>query len=159
MIQQMARFKVGDIVKGISDSYGVTNTKMTAARVTKIYDDVFIGVKILEHEDSYEIGHTYDCLHEKDFEIVDYLNTSIDEENLKKLKKEELIRLMIEHQKQYNEDYNELMKRIKAIRDLLFTRVNEYTIEDRFGDYIKESILREDDIQQLVKILDGDDAN
>lgn len=152
----MARFKVGDVVRGITDKYGVTNIKMTAAKVTRVYDN-YIEVKVLEHEESYEIGHTYDSLNENDFELVDHLATVINEENLKKLKKEELINLIIEHQKQYNEDYNELMRRIDAIRNLLFNKVNEYTIEDRFGDYIKEDILRESYIQQLEKILDGDD--
>lgn len=159
MILQMARFKVGDIVRGIADNYGVTNTKMTAAEVTRIFDGNFIEVKILKHEEKYEIGRTYDGLREEDFELVDPLVTVINEENLKKLKKEELINLIIEHQKQYNQDYNELMRRIDAIRNLLFNKVNEYTIEDRFGDYIKEDILRESDIQQLEKILDGDDEN
>ena len=158
MIQQMAKFKVGDTVRGITENYGITDTKMTAAKVIRVYDR-YIEVKILEHENFKEIGHTYSALYEEDFELVDYLSTSINEENLKKLKKEELIKLIMEHQKQYNQDYNELIRRIDSIRKLLLYRVKGYTIEDRFGEYIKEDILRESDIQQLEKILDGDDEN
>ena len=44
------KIKVGDIVKGISDKYGITNTKMTKAVVTKVKGSQ-IRIAIIEHLD------------------------------------------------------------------------------------------------------------
>ena len=44
------KIKVGDIVKGISDKYGITNTKMTKAVVTETKGSQ-IRIAIIEHLD------------------------------------------------------------------------------------------------------------
>jgi hypothetical protein len=65
----MSKFKVGDIVKGISDNYGYTNTQMTKGKVVGVCDDM-ISVKILEH-DWYKSDVCFSKLPEKDFELVE----------------------------------------------------------------------------------------
>lgn len=53
----MNKFKVGDIVKGIDeDRYGITNTKMTKGRVIKVRENGMFVVKIIEHECKEYIG-------------------------------------------------------------------------------------------------------
>lgn len=69
------KFKVGDIVKGITDKYGITNTQMYKAEVIKAeynvaYDKFQIVVKVLEHENKNVIGNTYKWLDSSDFELV-----------------------------------------------------------------------------------------
>lgn len=55
----MSKFEVGDIIKGISDYYGITNKDMTKGKVVEA-DNYRICVKILEHETTpEEIGNTY----------------------------------------------------------------------------------------------------
>ena len=71
----MSKFKVGDIVRGISDRYGVTNTNMTKARVMSVrtirdYGDEFLSVKILKHKDKSFIGCVFE-VRAKDSELVE----------------------------------------------------------------------------------------
>ena len=49
------KFKVGDIVRGISDRYRITGHDMTKGEVTKCYETVF-WVKVLEHPNKRYIG-------------------------------------------------------------------------------------------------------
>lgn len=58
----MAKFKVGDIVKGIStNKYAITNTQMTKAEVIRLNPDDFhdTSIRILEHTNEYHVGHTF----------------------------------------------------------------------------------------------------
>lgn len=53
----MNKFKVGDIIKGIDErACGSTSTKMTRGKVTWLWADGDITVKILEHTESGRIG-------------------------------------------------------------------------------------------------------
>ena len=64
------KFKVGDKVKGLSDTYGITNTDMYLGEVKKVDDD-YIEILILKHKNSICIGDIYTALNpEGRFEIV-----------------------------------------------------------------------------------------
>jgi stage V sporulation protein K len=64
-------FKVGEIVKGISDSYGVTNTNMTQGKITKINLDGKLSILVLEHSTRRNVvGMTFTDLDPKDFKKV-----------------------------------------------------------------------------------------
>ena len=54
------KFEVGDLVKGISWMYGITNERMTLAEVLEV-DDVFnsMRIKILEHKFEKNIGKKF----------------------------------------------------------------------------------------------------
>ncbi|MGG0487228.1 hypothetical protein ABEY65_28160 [Priestia aryabhattai] len=55
-----ASFKVGDIVKGTKGSpYFVTSDKMRRGEVTHIHHDGDISVRVLEHDNSTDVGDTY----------------------------------------------------------------------------------------------------
>ena len=64
------KFKVGDIVKGISDQYCYTNYDMTKGKVITVYDEENIEVEILEHKtEKGRIGNRYDVA-SKHFERI-----------------------------------------------------------------------------------------
>ena len=70
------KFKVGDKVKGISNTYGITNTDMYLGEVKKVGDD-YIEILILKHKNPRCIGDIYTALRpEGKFEIVDNLTIS-----------------------------------------------------------------------------------
>lgn len=69
-------FKVGDKVKGLSDTYGYTNTKMYLGEVKEVGDG-YIRILILKHKNLRCIGDIYTALSpEGKFEIVDNLTIS-----------------------------------------------------------------------------------
>ena len=65
----MNKFKVGDLVRGISDRYSMTSKKMTKGEVVRILDDSSIEVRILEHEWSNDRSSLYPVLAER-FELI-----------------------------------------------------------------------------------------
>lgn len=69
----MSKFKVGDIVKGISDEYVITNDEMTKGKIVNIRKNGDIDIKVLEHnEKEYENCNTiYTYLNPKDFELIE----------------------------------------------------------------------------------------
>lgn len=70
------KFKVGDKVKGISNTYGITNTDMYLGEVKKVGDN-YIEILILKHKNPRCIGDIYTALSpEGKFEIVDNLTIS-----------------------------------------------------------------------------------
>lgn len=70
------KFKVGDKVKGISNTYGITNSNMYLGEVKKVGDD-YIEILILKHKNPRCIGDIYTALSpEGKFEIVDNLTIS-----------------------------------------------------------------------------------
>lgn len=69
----MAKFNVGDIVKGNEKSdgfYALTNQDMTRAEVVDVYKD-YIDLKVLEHRNSNIVGKTYYTLNPDMFDLVD----------------------------------------------------------------------------------------
>lgn len=63
-------FKAGDIVKGISDKYGVTNKEMTTGEVVRVGKNS-IDIKVLNRKDKYKIGVTFYDLVPEFFELVE----------------------------------------------------------------------------------------
>ena len=62
----MSDIKIGDFVKGISDAYTITDTKMTKGIVTDVIGKA-IKVKIIEHDD--DCTGTF-CVDPKHFEVI-----------------------------------------------------------------------------------------
>lgn len=62
----MSDIKIGDFVRGISDVYTITDTKMTKGVVTDATDE-FVKVKIIEHDD--DRTGTF-CVDPKHFEVI-----------------------------------------------------------------------------------------
>ena len=82
------KFKVGDKVKGISNTYGITNTDMYLGEVKKVGDD-YIEILILKHKNPRCIGDIYTALRpEGKFEIVDNLTISQLQSEIDKLSNE-----------------------------------------------------------------------
>lgn len=70
------KFKVGDKIKGLSDTYGFTNSNMYLGEVKKIGDN-YIEILILKHKNPRYIGLIGTALSpEGKFEIVDNLTIS-----------------------------------------------------------------------------------
>lgn len=64
------KFEIGDKVKGLSDTYGITNTDMYLGEIKKVSDH-YIKILVLEHKDFNEIGNVYTAYYpEGMFEIV-----------------------------------------------------------------------------------------
>ena len=88
------KIKVGDIVKGISDKYGITNTKMTKAVVTETKGSQ-IRVAIIEHLDGHNgyfdvspedfsvTGHVEEFNREKALKSFEYNKKALLEYNLR----------------------------------------------------------------------------
>ena len=66
----MSKFKVGDIVRGISSKYSVTNYNMTEGRVMSICSNGIIDVRVLKHNDNRGIGDIFP-VSEEYFELVE----------------------------------------------------------------------------------------
>lgn len=64
-----SKFKVGDLVRGISDYYGYTDKDMTKGEVLEVLRGDMIRIKILEHK-SYK-GDTDFAVDAKDFELIE----------------------------------------------------------------------------------------
>lgn len=67
-----APFKVGDIICGVhNNGYSITNERMKKAEVIRAYNDGYMTIKILEHEDDKEISECYPAKNsDKDFKLV-----------------------------------------------------------------------------------------
>lgn len=64
-------FKIGDLVRGTNEYYGVTNLDMHKAEVTSVYADGNINIKVLEHKYTDWIGSTFSDLDSEDFELIE----------------------------------------------------------------------------------------
>ena len=78
----MSDIKIGDFVRGISDVYTITNTKMTKGIVTYVADE-FVKVKIIEHDD--DRTGTF-CVDPKQFEVIGHQKPFSRDEVLQLLK-------------------------------------------------------------------------
>lgn len=71
----MSKFKVGDIVRGISNIHAVTSTDMLEGRVLSVtkgfFDQEFISIKILKHKAPFYVGREYSGIHSHDVELVE----------------------------------------------------------------------------------------
>ena len=78
----MSDIKIGDFVRGISDVYTITGTKMTKGIVTYVADK-FVKVKIIEHDN--DRTGTY-CVDPKQFEVIGHQKQFSRDEVLQLLK-------------------------------------------------------------------------
>ena len=78
----MSDIKIGDFVRGISDVYTITGTKMTKGIVTYVADE-FVKVKIIEHDD--DRTGTF-CVDPKQFEVIGHQKPFSRDEVLQLLK-------------------------------------------------------------------------
>ena len=63
-------YKVGDIVRGLSDEYGITNREMTKGEVIEA-DETSIKIKVLEHQNKDYIGENFTATYpDRGFEIL-----------------------------------------------------------------------------------------
>ena len=76
------RIRIGDFVKGITNDYGVTDTKMTRGLVTDVCDGSIV-VRVLDHDDGADGTYTVDP---KKFEVIGYQKQFDRAEVLKLLK-------------------------------------------------------------------------
>lgn len=70
----MGKFKVGDIIRGLNDKYGITNTEMTRAEVKVVNEDENVmAIKILEHPNYISHFNDWDIYVDMndDFELVE----------------------------------------------------------------------------------------
>ena len=74
--------KTGDFVKGITNDYGITNTKMTRGVVTDVCDGSIV-VRVLDHDDGETGVYTVDP---KKFEVIGHQKQFDHAEVLKLLK-------------------------------------------------------------------------
>lgn len=75
-------FKVGDIIKGKKNKYGITNEKMTKARVLEA-SKTSMRIRILEHEtDKGEVGEEFHVDNSDEcFTLINKQNTEEYEED------------------------------------------------------------------------------
>ncbi len=78
----MSDIKIGDFVRGISDVYTITGTKMTKGIVTYVANE-FVKVKIIEHDD--DRTGTF-CVDPKQFEVIGHQKPFSRDEVLQLLK-------------------------------------------------------------------------
>lgn len=71
-------FKVGDIIKGKDNDYGVTNEDMTKA-IVRSTDGNMMNIKVLEHTHQEEIGEDFNVLNSYDnFELICVITSKYD---------------------------------------------------------------------------------
>ena len=132
------KFKVGDKVKGISNTYGITNTDMYLGEVKKVGDD-YIEILILKHKNPRCIGDIYTALSpEGKFEIVDNLTISQLQSEIDKLSnkvQEEYSNVISNRDK-----VNYLKKQLKQLKEENKKEKNKPILDDVEKEYLSAVI-------------------
>lgn len=132
------KFKVGDKVKGLSNTYGYTNTKMHLGEVKEVGDD-YIRILILKHENPRCIGDIYTALSPEDkFEIVDNLTISQLQSEIDKLSnkvQEEYSNVISNRDK-----VNYLKKQLKQLKEENKKEKNKPILDDVEKEYLSAVI-------------------
>nr|DAQ17897.1 MAG TPA: hypothetical protein [Caudoviricetes sp.] len=132
------KFKVGDKVKGISNTYGITNTNMYLGEVKKVGDD-YIEILILKHKNPRCIGDIYTVLSpEGKFEIVDNLTISQLQSEIDKLSnkvQEEYSNVISNRDK-----VNYLKKQLKQLKEENKKEKNKPILDDVEKEYLSAVI-------------------
>lgn len=132
------KFKVGDKVKGISNTYGITNTDMYLGEVKKVGDD-YIEILILKHKNPRCIGGIYTALSpEGKFEIVDNLTISQLQSEIDKLSnkvQEEYSNVISNRDK-----VNYLKKQLKQLKEENKKEKNKPILDDVEKEYLSAVI-------------------
>lgn len=132
------KFKVGDKVKGLSDTYGFTNSNMYLGEVKKIGDD-YIEILILKHKNPRCIGGIYTALSpEGKFEIVDNLTISQLQSEIDKLSnkvQEEYSKVISNRDK-----VNYLKEQLKQLKEENKKEKNKPILDDAEKEYLSAVI-------------------
>lgn len=132
------KFKVGDKVKGISNTYGITNSNMYLGEVKKVGDD-YIEILILKHKNPRCIGDIYTALSpEGKFEIVDNLTISQLQSEIDKLSnkvQEEYSNVISNRDK-----VNYLKKQLKQLKEENKKEKNKPILDDVEKEYLSAVI-------------------
>lgn len=145
------KFKVGDKIKGISNTYGITNTDMYLGEVKKVGDD-YIEILILKHKNPRCIGDIYTALSpEGKFEIVDNLTISQLQSEIDKLSnkvQEEYSNVISNRDK-----VNYLKKQLKQLKEENKKEKNKPILDDVEKEYLS-AVIRpfKNRISDIVKI-------
>ena len=131
-------FKVGDKVKGLSDTYGFTNSNMYLGEVKKIGDN-YIEILILKHKNPRYIGLIGTALSpEGKFEIVDNLTISQLQSEIDKLSnkvQEEYSNVISNRDK-----VNYLKKQLKQLKEENKKEKNKPILDDVEKEYLSAVI-------------------
>lgn len=149
------KFKVGDKIKGISNTYGITNSNMYLGEVKKVGDN-YIEILILKHKNPRYIGDIYTALSpEGKFEIVDNLTISQLQSEIDKLSNEignyhNKIHSMCDRNNYMKEQLKELMKESKKEK-------NKPILDDAEKEYLS-AVIRpfKDKVEYICKTADYD---
>ena len=132
------KFKVGDKVKGLSNTYLFTNTDMYLGEVKKVGDHS-IEILVLEHKDSNEIGNVYTAYFpEGKFEIVENLTISQLQSEIDKLSnkvQEEYSNVISNRDK-----VNYLKKQLKQLKEENKKEKNKPILDDVEKEYLSAVI-------------------
>lgn len=132
------KFKVGDKVKGISNTYGITNSNMYLGEVKKVGDD-YIEILILKHKNPRCIGDIYTALNpEGKFEIVENLTISQLQSEIDKLSnkvQEEYSNVISNRDK-----VNYLKKQLKQLKEENKKEKNKPILDDEEKEYLNAVI-------------------
>lgn len=132
------KFKVGDKVKGLSDTYGFTNSNMYLGEVKKIGDN-YIEILILKHKNPRYIGLIGTALSpEGKFEIVDNLTISQLQSEIDKLSnkvQEEYSNVISNRDK-----VNYLKEQLKQLKEESKKEKNKPILDDAEKEYLKNVI-------------------
>ena len=149
------KFKVGDKVKGLSDTYGYTNTKMYLGEVKEVGDG-YIRILILKHKNPRCIGDIYTALSpEGKFEIVDNLTISQLQSEIDKLSnkvQEEYSNVISNRDK-----VNYLKKQLKQLKEENKKEKNKPILDDVEKEYLS-AVIRpfKDKVEYICKTADYD---
>lgn len=132
------KFKVGDKIKGLSDTYGFTNTNMYLGEVKKIGDN-YIEILILKHKNPRYIGLIGTALSpEGKFEIVDNLTISQLQSEIDKLSnkvQEEYSNVISNRDK-----VNYLKEQLKQLKEESKKEKNKPILDDAEKEYLSAVI-------------------
>lgn len=132
------KFKVGDKVKGLSDTYGFTNSNMYLGEVKKVGDD-YIEILILKHKNPRYIGVICTALNpEGKFEIVENLTISQLQSEIDKLSnkvQEEYSNVISNRDK-----VNYLKKQLKQLKEENKKEKNKPILDETEKEYLSAVI-------------------
>lgn len=149
------KLKVGDKIKGLSDTYGFTNSNMYLGEVKKIGDN-YIEILILKHKNPRYIGGIYIALSpEGKFEIVDNLTISQLQSEIDKLSnkvQEEYSNVISNRDK-----VNYLKEQLKQLKEESKKEKNKPILDDAEKEYLS-AVIRpfKDKVEYICKTADYD---
>lgn len=148
------KFKVGDKVKGLSDTYGLTNTYLYLGEVKEVGYH-YIKILILKHKNSNVIGNAYNAYFpEGKFEIVDNLTISQLQSEIDKLSnkvQEEYSNVISNRDK-----VNYLKEQLKQLKEESKKEKNKPILNEEEKEYLSVVIRPfKDKVKYIAKYCDS----